>query len=308
MPCLSDAVIKAAGTLRQHKTSALFRLAPTPSGYLHRGNLFNFLLNWLTARLSGSRIWLRIDDLDSGRIRPAYLEALFRNLEELGLDWDFGPSGPQDMAFWSQHRRMDVYRLQANCLLEQGYLYACSCSRKDLAEGKPCRCGDTNLSELHDTLLRWKANPASFSTWNDLALGLHTEAFSGGMVVWRRDGLPAYQLASVADDAHFGVTHVWRGADLLPSTAFQLQLMATPCFSGMKPLHVGHHPLLTDAAGEKISKSTGIQTAPLPTHAAAFRATLFSDFLEWTGQDNPLVPLQTPADLLSFFVEKDSAG
>ncbi len=303
---LSDAVFQTARELRDSGESALFRLAPTPSGFLHRGNLFNFLLNWLTARLSGSRLWLRIDNLDSGRIRPAYLESLFRNLEDLGLDWDLGPSGPRDMETWSQHRRIDLYQQKIACLQTQQLVYTCACSRKDLAKGKPCLCQAADNPALKDFLLRWKGTQQQASSWKDLFLGPHSEAFTPHMVLWRRDGLPAYQLASLADDAHFGVTHVWRGADLLPSTAFQLQLVKTSCFGGMKELHFGHHPLLTDARGEKISKSTGTQSEPLPLEESAFRLALFSDFIAWTGLEIPLAPIDKPGELHAFFVEKDS--
>lgn len=307
MEPLSDAVFQTARLLRNSGAPALFRLAPTPSGFLHRGNLFNFLLNWLTARLSGSRVLLRIDDLDSERIRPAYLEALFRNLYDLGFDWDLGPTGSHDMATWSQHQRMDLYRGKIACLQTQGLVYACACSRKDFADGKPCHCLDAADPAPKDTLLRWKDMELHASNWQDLFLGPHQEPFPPRMVLWRRDGLPAYQLASVCDDAHYGVTHVWRGADLLASTAFQLRLMETPCFAGMQPLRFGHHPLLTDTRGDKLSKSTGKQSAALPTHAADFRNALFRDFVDWSGAGIPASPIDKLRDLLAFFVEKDSA-
>jgi glutamyl-tRNA synthetase len=307
MEPLSDAVFQTARLLRNSGAPALFRLAPTPSGFLHPGNLFNFLLNWLTARLSGSRVLLRIDDLDSERILPAYMEALFRNLDDLGIDWDLGPDGPQDMAVWSQHRRMDLYREKIACLQTQGLVYACACSRKDFADGKPCHCRDAADPAHIDTLLRWKDMKLQGADWEDFFLGPHQEPFPPRMVLWRRDGLPAYQLASVCDDAHYGVTHVWRGADLLPSTAFQLQLVKNSCFAGMKELHFGHHPLLTDAGGDKISKSTGNQSEPLPLGQSDFRSALLNDFIAWTGVEIPVTPIDKLRDLLAFFVEKDSA-
>lgn len=303
----SEAILQTAREIRLSGKQALFRLAPTPSGFLHTGNLYNFLLNWLGARLSQGSVLLRVDDLDQARIRPAYLHALFQNLHDLGLDWDLGPESPDQIATWSQHRRLDLYREKKACLQTTGCIYSCLCSRKDIAEGKPCTCRQRVLSEARVQLLRWCETATGSEAWNDLAIGPCASAYDTGMVLWRRDDAPAYQLACVTDDLHFGVTHVFRGLDLLPSTAFQLRLMNTPCFSGMQRIRFGHHPLIADSSGRKLSKSAGSQAHPLPCHDAAFRQQLFTAFAEWANGIPPAAQIRTLADLRMFFVEKDSA-
>jgi glutamyl-tRNA synthetase len=303
----SEAILQTAREIRHTGQQALFRLAPTPSGFLHTGNLYNFLVNWICARLSHSRVLLRVDDLDQARIRPAYLHALFQNLRDLGLDWDLGPESPDQMATWSQHRRLDLYREKKSCLQKADCMYPCLCSRKDMAEGKPCTCRQRELSEAGAQLLRWRKTATGSEAWNDLVIGPISSAYDTGMVLWRRDDAPAYQLASVTDDLHFGVTHVFRGVDLLPSTAFQLRLMKTPCFSNMQHIRFGHHPLIADSSGRKLSKSAGSQAHPLPCHDAAFRQELFTGFAAWASGIAPSAPIRTLTELQMFFVEKDSA-
>lgn len=242
------------------------RYAPTPSGYLHIGNALNFRLNWLVARRNGGKILLRIDDMDAERKRPEYVADIFESLEWLGLDWDEGPgciselrsergghpersSGIQVADFeknWSQHRRLPLYVKVLEKLRDTGLLYACRKSRRDLAPfggAYPPEFRQQNLS-LDEPDVAWRIiTPPDF--------------LLPDFVVRRRDGLPAYQVASLADDLHFGITHIVRGADLEASTAAQRFL--AECLGEQDFLNIQflHHPLLTDASGEKLSKSAG---------------------------------------------------
>ncbi|MCW5922112.1 MAG: hypothetical protein KIS77_07215 [Saprospiraceae bacterium] len=231
------------------------RLAPTPSGFLHIGNALNFALNWLVARLHGGHILLRIDDLDAERKRPEYVVDVFESLEWLGLDWDEGP-GDLRVAIegllqdfeknWSQHRRLPLYFSLLERLRDTGLLFACRKSRRDLAPfggDYPPEFREQGLSlDAPDVAWRIKTPP-----------GFPLPDF----VVRRRDGLPAYQLASLVDDIHFGITHVIRGADLETST--QAQLFLASCLEETNFLKIEflHHPLIADDAGEKLSKSAG---------------------------------------------------
>lgn len=226
------------------------RLAPTPSGYLHPGNGFSFVLTWLLVRRAGGRLLLRIDDLDNDRFRPDYLSDLFRALEWLGLDWDLGPSGPDDfMSHFSQRHRMPLYTGALEALAELGELFACDCSRKQVqlqsSDGQYFgRCRERRLSlELHEVSWRLKtpvplvsASPETGRVPRpdaDLVV-LHDEMrppvtvslwkSMRDVVVRKRDGNPAYQLASVVDDLHFGVNWIVRGEDLAASSAFQCYL------------------------------------------------------------------------------------
>ena len=224
-----------------------FRLAPTPSGYLHTGNALNFILNWLAARHNNGRLLLRIDDLDAERKRPAYVQDVSDSLEWLGLDWDEGPRSVSDFENnWSQHLRMSLYYKQLEKLRATGLLFACRKSRSDLApyQGKyPAAFRNQGLS-LDDPDVAWRiATPPDFPMPD--------------FVVRRRVGIPAYQVASMVDDVHFGVTHAIRGLDLEPSTQAQQWLASCIDDTDFLKIKFLHHPLLLDASGEKMSKSAG---------------------------------------------------
>jgi glutamyl-tRNA synthetase len=204
-------------------------------------------LNWLVVRSTSGRLLLRIDDLDAERKRPEFVQDIFDSLQWLGLDWDEGPRSAIDFENnWSQHLRIALYHKQLEKLRDTGLLFACRKSRSELAPfaGKyPANFREQGLS-LDDPDVSWR-----IKTPPDFPLP--------DFVVRRRDGLPAYQIASMADDIFFGVTHVIRGMDLEPSTRAQQWLAS--CISNDKFLKIKflHHPLLLDSSGEKLSKSAG---------------------------------------------------
>jgi glutamyl-tRNA synthetase len=243
------------------------RLAPTPSGYLHAGNALNFLLTERLARSTGARVLLRIDDLDAERVRPEYLEDIFRSLEWLGIVWDEGPSGPDDFrANWSQQLRLHHYDALLGLLRDQGVLYACDCSRsalRDLAsDGRYTGvCRDRGLDlDAPDVTWRLNIGEAAVVQVPDLfgkAIPVDLVQNMGDPVLRQRNGRPAYQLASLADDVQFGTTFVVRGMDLLPSSACQLHIAGLLGLSTFEQVRFLHHPLITDEAGQKLSKSAG---------------------------------------------------
>lgn len=237
------------------------RLAPTPSGLLHLGNAVNFALTWLLTRQAGGTLHLRIDDLDRARLRRPYLDNIFRVIDWLGLDYDRGPSGPDDfLRHHSQLLRLPDYNRVLRRLAQQpGLLHASAASRRD-ATAAPAALDAPGVA--------WRAQVPVGTTitfadgWRGpvaVPLGQLMPEF----VVRKKDGVAAYQLASVVDDLRLGTTLVVRGEDLLPSTAAQLwfaaQLPETAAFSAGR-IQFYHHPLLTDADGRKLSKS---QQAPL---------------------------------------------
>jgi glutamyl/glutaminyl-tRNA synthetase len=265
------------------------RLAPTPSGFLHQGNLYNFLLNWLWARANGGRVLLRIDDADASRKRAVYVEDIFVVLEWLGLDWDMGPAGPDDFEqHWSQLRRHHLYTALLDELAEKKLLFACTCSRSELAHTgnvHDCTCAGKQLP-LSTAGAAWRILPGAGATSSfiDTALGavsvdIATEA--GSFVVRQKDGAAAYQTASLADDRHFGITHICRGADLLPCTAMQLYLDAQLHKPLFHQCRFWHHPLLTTDDGAKLSKSAG-QYGQSITHSTTPQILLAS-FAAWMG-------------------------
>lgn len=244
----------------------LTRIAPTPSGYLHTGNLYNFLINWLWARCNGGRVLLRIDDGDAERKRPEYVEDVFRVLDWLGLDWDTGPTGPDDFERnWSQKRREPHYRLMLEELIGYQKIFACRCSRKQKQtdfSALPCACSREPFDpNIPDRAWRLKLEGDTRVAFSDRAMGevrIDLATSSGPFVVRRKDGIPAYQVCSLADDRYFGVTHIARGSDLLESTAMQLYLdrqLADPQFGRI----IFQHHILLKAQGEKLSKSAGVQ-------------------------------------------------
>ena len=232
------------------------RLAPTPSGYLHLGNAVNFVLTWLCTRRAGGVLHLRIDDLDRARLRPVYLENVFRVIDWLGLDYDHGPSGPDD--FLRHHSQLlhlpDYNRVLRRLAQVPGLVRASQRTRTG---------GDEAAVPLETPGAAWRAQvPAGTEiqfadAWQGptrVPLG----ALMPDFVVRKKDGVAAYQVASIVDDLRLGTNLIVRGLDLLPSTAAQLwlagQLSETTGFNASR-IQFYHHPLLTNAAGQKLSKS-----------------------------------------------------
>jgi glutamyl/glutaminyl-tRNA synthetase len=255
----------------------LTRLAPTPSGYLHTGNIYNFLLNWLWAKSNQGKVLLRIDDGDAERKRKVYVEDIFRVLDWLGLDWDIGPSGPDDFEKnWSQHRRKEMYEESLLQLVNAAMLFACTCSRKDV-----CHCVEKNIPlSQAGTAWKIKTNENTVVSFHDKILK-ETAIPIYPFVVRKKDGFAAYQLCSVADDRYFGITHICRGADLQESTAMQLYLddaLSSPFF---RHCILWHHPLIENTKGIKLSKSAGALGESIVNTIS--KEKILSDFCRWMG-------------------------
>lgn len=242
----------------------LFRIAPTPSGYLHIGNAMSFVYTANLAKDANAGLLLRIDDMDSERIRPAYVQDIFDTLHFLQLQPTAGPANPEELKTkYTQQNRITLYEQALQALTTTGLVYACSCSRKALEQqGGHCTCNGavTNLLAEKNMALRIKVQPGTIIHFTDTLLGavtvdLHQAA--GSFVVRRKDGIPAYQLVSLCDDIFFGVTHIVRGQDLLYSTAMQLYLAEVLQYTSFLNTIFYHHPVITDHTGEKLSKSAG---------------------------------------------------
>lgn len=255
----------------------LFRLAPTPSGFLHIGNLYNFLLTDAFRQSLGGRLLLRIDDLDRTRFRPAYLQDIFRHLQALGITPDLGPSGPDDFErHWSQRHRHSLYAAALDRL--KPHLYACTCSRNDwkhLGPAYPGSCRDRH-HDLDGPDRHWRIHVPSHTRIQRTALDGRLQSYQahlpeGDPVLRNRRTTIAYQIATIEDDLHFGVQAIVRGMDLLPSSGFQYWLADRlgshrlhtdgehadhPQTSSYAEIRCWHHPLLLDANGNKRSKST----------------------------------------------------
>jgi len=243
------------------------RLAPTPSGYLHIGNILSFAITAAIAKRTNARILLRIDDADRERTNLAYVQDIFDTLNFLEIPWHEGPKNVQEYSKeYSQLFRMDLYRQALEELRATGELFACSCSRTQVlainADGAyPGTCIDKQQSfETEHITWRICADERTVVEVKNLD-GTITNATlphnMSGFIVRKRDGFPAYQLTSLIDDLYFGVDLVVRGADLWPSTVAQLYLAKLLNKTNFLQTTFYHHPLLNDASGHKLSKSEG---------------------------------------------------
>jgi glutamyl/glutaminyl-tRNA synthetase len=212
-------------------------------------------------RAAGGKLLLRIDDVDPDRTLPEYVEDIFVTLEWLGIDYDLGPGGPEAFGRdFSILRRKEYYRdLLEELRQNSDRLYACTCSRKQIAEHAPggiypgiCRHKKHPL-ETHKSAMRLVVPEKTDIIIDSRTIALDRDL--GDFVLWRKDGVPAYQFSSLVDDRDWEVNLVVRGEDLLLSSAAQLYLarqLGAESFLGARFIH---HPLLIGTRGEKLSKT-----------------------------------------------------
>lgn len=267
------------------------RFAPSPTGPLHFGSLVAAVASWLDARANNGKWLVRIEDVDTTRSVEGAGDQILRTLEAFGLAWD-------GEVLW-QSRRGDHYEAALERLRAQGYVYRCRCSRKEIADSGltglegaiyPGTCSRLGLSG--PGLAERMVAPSEPVGFVDRAVGAVTQNIAreiGDFVVKRRDGLFAYQLAVVVDDALQGVTDVVRGADLLWSTPRQIALARALGFRAPRYLHF---PVVTNAEGEKLSKQTGAEAID-PGEAVA----LLGHALAFLGQ--PAVDGDDPGAILA---------
>jgi glutamyl/glutaminyl-tRNA synthetase len=244
------------------------RLAPSPTGYLHLGHARTFLIAQQRALDAAGTLILRNEDLDPERSRPHFVEAMTEDLHWLGLQWQEGPDVGGPFGPYTQSQRLGHYRDAWQRLLAQGWLYPCHCSRRDLAlamqaphddEGiypGTCRPLSGRMTGSHGSTANWRFRvpDGEVIEFDDGRFGRQrfmAQKDFGDFLVWRRDDLPSYQLAVVADDAAMGVTEVVRGADLLKSTARQILLARA---LGLSSPAWYHCDLLRDEQGERLAK------------------------------------------------------
>ena len=253
------------------------RFAPSPTGLLHAGSLVAALASWLDARAHGGRWLVRMEDLDTPRCVPGADQAILQQMARCGLM-------PDDPVLW-QSQRGAAYDQALQHLVNQGWAYPCGCSRKDIEsvqtvarhraavypgtcreglQGKPARAWRLNVQAVQKAL----GLPA-VTHWHDRRLGPQQQNVAeevGDFVLRRADGLWAYQLAVVVDDAEQGITHVVRGQDLADNTARQMVLQRA---LGLPTPQYLHTPLVLGADGDKLSKQNGAMALDLSDPWAA---------------------------------------
>ena len=232
------------------------RFAPSPTGPLHFGSLVAAVCSYLEARRS-SGLWLvRMEDLDAPRTQPGAADAILRTLEACGMGWDGG--------ILYQSRRGEAYRAALARLEAKGLVYACGCSRREIADSGlapdgaliyPGTCRKGLAPGKAARAIRVRVGEARIEFGDALQGPIRQDLAdeAGDFVLLRADGLHAYQLAVVVDDAEQGITDVVRGADLLASTPRQVFLQGLLGLATPRYLHL---PLAVNAAGEKLSKQT----------------------------------------------------
>jgi glutamyl/glutaminyl-tRNA synthetase len=253
------------------------RLAPSPTGLLHLGHARTFLTAYARARSAHGTLILRNEDLDQQRSRPEFYSAMLEDLHWLGIQWSEGPDIGGTFQPYSQSERGPHYLAAWQKLRDYAHIYPCKCSRKDLAlaasaphengaaddDDEPiylgaCRPAPSAQPSLpqQPVGLNWR-----FRVPDGEVIAFHDQNFGpqqftaghdfGDFLVWRRDGVPSYQLACVVDDAAMRITEVVRGADLLKSTARQILLYRA---LGLEPPAWYHCTLVTDSAGQRLAK------------------------------------------------------
>ncbi|AYL97918.1 glutamate--tRNA ligase family protein [Mucilaginibacter celer] len=237
------------------------RLAPTPSGFLHVGNVLSFVITATLAQKHHAKILLRIDDLDRARFAPEYLSDVFDTLRFLEIPWDVGPANPDDFeAAFSQVHRMPLYNAALDRLKNQNAIFACTCSRKQLAEAGTCSCIEKSIP-LDTPGASWRLLTddavLSVKTYAGEIIKTSLPAEMQNFIIRKKDGFPAYQLTSLIDDLFYGVDFIVRGADLWHSTLAQLALAKTLNEKAFEQVTFYHHPLLLEPSGQKLSKSAG---------------------------------------------------
>jgi glutamyl/glutaminyl-tRNA synthetase len=244
------------------------RLAPSPTGLLHLGHARTFWTAYQRARQAGGVLIFRNEDLDPQRSKKEFAEAMMEDLRWLGVTWQEGPDVGGAYAPYVQSMRRDLYLSVWRELRDGGWIYPCTCSRKDLADSAQAphemtdeplyngRCRESRSSANVPAGVNWRFRVPDGRVIRFHDLGQGEQGFKAGkdfgdFVVWRRDDVPAYQLAVVADDAAMQVTEVVRGADLLRSTARQILIYEAV---GIQPPAHFHCDLLVDENGERLAK------------------------------------------------------
>jgi len=245
------------------------RIAPSPTGLLHLGHARTFWIAYQRAVQHGGTLVFRNEDLDPQRSRPEFERAMFEDLQWLGIRWTEGPDVGGPYASYAQSQSRSFYLAAWRELRDRGSIYPCTCSRKELAQAAsapndddepiyPGHCRGRGDASSFDSPagVNWRfrvtdGEPVSFDDGHCGQQSFVAGKDFGDFLVWRRDDVPAYQLAVVVDDARMKITEVVRGADLLKSTARQLLLYRALGWSAPAFYHCD---LVRDASGQRLAK------------------------------------------------------
>lgn len=242
------------------------RIAPTPSGFLHLGNIFNFLYTQEQVKNNNGVLLLRIDDLDIQRSKDLYIQDIFDCLNFLDITWQEGPKSLEDFKEnWSQKYFFDkCYDL----IKSRKDFYSCECSKKDIykiqSNGKyPGTCRGKNLHFIaYERVIRCPFKDDDF-------------------VIWRKENTPSYHLISTYLDQHYHITHVYRGEDLRESTDKQQHLAKNLCLNDFQKINFYHHRLIVDDNGKKLSKSENSLSVKSLIKQGMTKQKIYEEYFNW---------------------------
>lgn len=276
----------------------LTRLAPTPSGFLHLGNLYSFLITKILAEKNGSKILLRIDDLDRDRYRQEYVQDIFDTLDFMEISYDEGPKDLRDFeSNWSQIHRMNSYLEAVENLRKEKVLFACDCTRKKIQQLDSSGyylgyCLDRRIPlDRAETAWRFNTFNTDFIKIKEYPdkVATYTLPEDGAFfMVRKKDRLPAYQLTSVIDDIHFGVDFIVRGKDLLSSSLDQKILAESLGENSFNHVTFHHHGLIKGPKNVKLSKSDGATSIQFLRKEGKSTADLYQLLGELIGSESPI--------------------
>ena len=255
-----------SGTLKASRYRG--RLAPSPTGGLHVGHARTFWTAYQRSRAARGQLILRSEDLDSSRVRAEYESGMIEDLRWLGIQWDEGPDCGGAFGPYVQSQREPLHRIAFEKLKREGWLFPCRCTRRDIqtaiaaphaADEEPIypgACRDLRCNDAGTERMAWRFRVPDGESISFIDGGFGPQAFIAGrdfgdFVVWRKEDLPAYQLAVVVDDASMRITEVVRGADLLLSTARQILIYRA---LGFQLPQFYHCPLIVDDEGKRLAK------------------------------------------------------
>ncbi|HEY4197990.1 MAG TPA: glutamate--tRNA ligase family protein [Mucilaginibacter sp.] len=282
------------------------RLAPTPSGFLHLGNVLSFSITAALAVKNGAKILLRIDDMDQPRVNQQYLQDIFDTLNFLEIPWGEGPRNVKEFEdAYSQLQRMNIYNDALTQLRDNDLVFACSCSRTQLRSdsiNNDCPCLEKRISLTAENvswrLITNESNTLEVKNYDGRIIRLTLPAEMKNFVIRRKDGSPSYQLTSVIDDLFYRVDLVVRGEDLWVSTLAQHELAKALGKNNFRDITFYHHPLLMEASGKKLSKSAGATSIRYLRENGKTPADIYTLIAELTGVNERVNNWQQLAGLL----------
>jgi glutamyl-tRNA synthetase len=298
------------------------RFAPSPTGELHLGSAASALVGWLVARAEGGAFIVRVEDIDTPRVRPGVEASQLEDLRWLGLDWDEGPDVGGPHGPYRQSERRELYDRALGELSGRGFTYFCDCSRAEIARvASAPHPGDEGprypgTCRAHTMVERdWKRPPAVRLAVPDRTIKLedrwqgpieeHVERAVGDFVLRRGDHVYAYQLAVVVDDLAMGITEVVRGCDLLGSAARQALLC--DLLRGARPRYA-HHAMILSHDGSRLAKRAGGSTLRDQREGGASPGAVVASLAASLGLVDGALSSITPRELLSSFDPERLAG